>query len=106
MLTCQLDQGLIAHGEHLIGRCEGWTVEMVRSRSRFKKQASHQRRYDNKGSGGSGTGTAQELIRPSPSSIALLPRAVSSHSWIQLKICSIRDLALFEQDYANICNHK
>nr|WP_259735896.1 galactose oxidase [Synechococcus sp. CS-1329] len=24
MLTCQLHQGLIAHGEHLTSRCQGW----------------------------------------------------------------------------------
>ncbi|MEB3235291.1 MAG: galactose oxidase [Cyanobacteriota bacterium] len=25
VLTCQLHQGLIAHGEHLNRRCQGWT---------------------------------------------------------------------------------
>ncbi|MCP9880877.1 galactose oxidase [Cyanobium sp. Alchichica 3B3-8F6] len=25
VLTCQLHQGLIAHGEHLTSRCQGWT---------------------------------------------------------------------------------
>ena len=29
-ITCQLHQGLIAHGEHLVSRCEGWTDDMVR----------------------------------------------------------------------------
>ena len=32
VLTCQLHQGLIAHGEHLISRCQGWTDDMVRQR--------------------------------------------------------------------------
>lgn len=26
-LTCQLHQGLLAHGEHLIRRCQGWTED-------------------------------------------------------------------------------
>jgi hypothetical protein len=30
VLTCQLHQGLIAHGEHLVSRCQGWTDDMVR----------------------------------------------------------------------------
>ena len=30
VLTCQLHQGLIAHGEHLTSRCQGWTDDMVR----------------------------------------------------------------------------
>jgi hypothetical protein len=30
LLTCQLHQGLIAHGEHLTHRCQGWTDDMVR----------------------------------------------------------------------------
>jgi hypothetical protein len=30
LLTCQLHQGLIAHGEHLTSRCQGWTDDMVR----------------------------------------------------------------------------
>jgi len=32
VLTCQLHQGLIAHGEHLTRRCQGWTDDMTRSR--------------------------------------------------------------------------
>ena len=31
-MTCQLHQGLIAHGEHLTSRCQGWTDDMVRQR--------------------------------------------------------------------------
>jgi hypothetical protein len=34
LLTCQLHQGLIAHGEHLISRCQGWTDEMARQAGR------------------------------------------------------------------------
>lgn len=30
LLTCQLQQGLIAHGEHLTHRCGGWTDDLVR----------------------------------------------------------------------------
>ncbi|MEY3930634.1 MAG: hypothetical protein RLZZ516_2344 [Cyanobacteriota bacterium] len=30
LLTCQLHQGLIAHGEHLTSRCQGWTDDMAR----------------------------------------------------------------------------
>ncbi len=30
VLTGQLNQGLIAHGEHLTSRCQGWTDDMVR----------------------------------------------------------------------------
>jgi hypothetical protein len=30
LLTCQLHQGLIAHGEHLTHRCHGWTEDQVR----------------------------------------------------------------------------
>ena len=30
-MTCQLHQGLIAHGEHLARRCQGWTDDMTRS---------------------------------------------------------------------------
>jgi len=26
VLTCQLHQGLIAHGEHLTSRCQGWIL--------------------------------------------------------------------------------
>ena len=29
-MTCQLHQGLIAHGEHLTSRCQGWTDDMTR----------------------------------------------------------------------------
>ena len=32
LLTCQLQQGLIAHGEHLTRRCPGGTADMVRQR--------------------------------------------------------------------------
>ena len=32
LLTCQLHHGLIAHGEHLTHRCQGWTDDMVRQR--------------------------------------------------------------------------
>ena len=28
LLTCHLNQGLIAHGEHLTSRCQGWTEDM------------------------------------------------------------------------------
>ena len=30
VLTCQLHQGLITHGEHLTSRCQGWTNDMMR----------------------------------------------------------------------------
>jgi hypothetical protein len=30
VLTCQLHQVLIAHGEHLTSRCQGWTDDMTR----------------------------------------------------------------------------
>ena len=30
VLTCQLHQGLIAHGEHLTSRCQAWTDDMTR----------------------------------------------------------------------------
>ena len=33
VLTRQLHQGLIAHGEHLTSRCQGWTDDMARQRS-------------------------------------------------------------------------
>ena len=33
VLTCQLHQGLIAHGEHLTSRCQGWTDDMTRQQS-------------------------------------------------------------------------
>ena len=32
VLTCHLHQGLIAHGEHLTSRCQGWTDDMTRQR--------------------------------------------------------------------------
>ncbi|MEB3185456.1 MAG: hypothetical protein VKM97_06185 [Cyanobacteriota bacterium] len=32
LLTCQLHQGLIAHGEHLSSRCQGWTDDLVRQK--------------------------------------------------------------------------
>ena len=32
VLTCQLHQGLISHGEHLTSRCQGWTDDMTRQR--------------------------------------------------------------------------
>ncbi len=32
VLTCQLHQGLIAHGEHLVSRCQGWTDDMARQK--------------------------------------------------------------------------
>ena len=32
-MICQLHQGLIAHGEHLVSRCQGWTDDMARQRS-------------------------------------------------------------------------
>ena len=32
VLTCQLHQGLIAHGEHLTSRCQGWTDDMTRQK--------------------------------------------------------------------------
>jgi hypothetical protein len=32
LLTCQLHQGLIAQGEHLTSRCQGWTDDMTRQR--------------------------------------------------------------------------
>jgi hypothetical protein len=30
VLTCQLHQGLIAHGEHLASRCQSWSDDMSR----------------------------------------------------------------------------
>lgn len=30
LLTCQLHRGLIAHGEHLTSRCQGWTDGLLR----------------------------------------------------------------------------
>ncbi|MFM9110394.1 MAG: galactose oxidase [Prochlorococcaceae cyanobacterium] len=32
VLTCQLHQGLIPHGEHLHRRCQAWTDDMTRQR--------------------------------------------------------------------------
>ncbi|WP_254940697.1 galactose oxidase [Cyanobium sp. Morenito 9A2] len=32
LLTCQLHQGLLAQGEHLTRRCQGWTDDMTRQR--------------------------------------------------------------------------
>jgi hypothetical protein len=32
LLTCQLHQGLIAQGDHLLSRCQGWADDMVRQR--------------------------------------------------------------------------
>jgi hypothetical protein len=32
VLTWQLHQGLLAHGEHLTRRCQGWTEEIVRQK--------------------------------------------------------------------------
>lgn len=32
LLTCQLHKGLIAQGDHLVSRCQGWTDDMVRQR--------------------------------------------------------------------------
>jgi hypothetical protein len=32
LLTCQLRLGLIAQGEHLIRRCQGWTDDMTPQR--------------------------------------------------------------------------
>jgi hypothetical protein len=32
LLTCQLHHGLIAQGEHLLNRCQGWTDDMARQR--------------------------------------------------------------------------
>jgi hypothetical protein len=31
-IPAQLHQGLIAHGEHLTSRCQGWSDEMTRRR--------------------------------------------------------------------------
>ena len=32
LLTCQLHQGLIGQGDHLLNRCQGWTDDMARQR--------------------------------------------------------------------------
>ena len=32
LLTCQQHQGLIAHGDHLTSRCQGWTEDLHRHR--------------------------------------------------------------------------
>jgi len=34
LLSCQLHQGLIAHGEHLTSCCQGWTDDMARQAGR------------------------------------------------------------------------
>ena len=34
LLTCQLHQGLIVHGEHLTSGCQGWTDDMARQAGR------------------------------------------------------------------------
>ena len=39
LLTCQLHQGLIAHGEHLTSRCQGWADAMVRRSGRAPQVA-------------------------------------------------------------------
>ena len=31
-MICKLHQGLIAHGEHLVYRCQGWNADMTRQR--------------------------------------------------------------------------
>jgi hypothetical protein len=38
VLTCQLHQGLIAHGEHLTSRCQGWTDDMVRQWAQLRNE--------------------------------------------------------------------
>ena len=30
LLTCQLHKGLLAHGEHITRRCQGWTDDLAR----------------------------------------------------------------------------
>jgi hypothetical protein len=32
LLTCQLHQGLLAQGEHLVSRCQGWPDDRERQR--------------------------------------------------------------------------
>jgi len=32
LLTCQLHQGLLAQGDHLTRRCQGWTDDLARQR--------------------------------------------------------------------------
>lgn len=32
LLTCQLHRGLLAQGQHLTSRCQGWTDDMTRQR--------------------------------------------------------------------------
>jgi hypothetical protein len=32
VLSCQLHQGLIAHGEHLTSRCQSWCSDLVHQR--------------------------------------------------------------------------
>ncbi len=38
VLTCQLHQGLIAHGEHLTSRCQGWTDDLTRSQQAWRRR--------------------------------------------------------------------
>jgi hypothetical protein len=38
-LTYQLHEGLIAHGEHLTSRCQGWNKDMVRRSSSANTEA-------------------------------------------------------------------
>jgi hypothetical protein len=33
LLACQLYQGLIVQGDHLVSRCQGWTDDMARQRA-------------------------------------------------------------------------
>jgi hypothetical protein len=39
LLTCQLHQGLLAHGEHLTRHCLGWTDDMTRQRGWCPEEA-------------------------------------------------------------------
>jgi hypothetical protein len=39
VLTCQLHQGLIAHGEHLTCRCRGWTDDLAHQRGWAPEEA-------------------------------------------------------------------
>ncbi len=32
LLTCQLHQGLLPQGEHLVARCQGWSDDMAQQR--------------------------------------------------------------------------
>ncbi len=40
LLTCQLHQGLIAHGEHLTSRCQGWTNDLTHQAGRATTNAA------------------------------------------------------------------